>query len=78
MNKDGVSLRRWKEVGARVQLEREEDMVPLARTSQAGGGKEVEPSGPSSTTNKYEGGSQAAGGGAWRRSTGMTGKLFCR
>lgn len=70
MNKDGVSLRRWGEVGARVQLEREEDMVPLARTSQAGGGKEVEPSGPSSTTDKYEGGGQTAGGGAWRHPEG--------
>lgn len=63
MSKDGVRLRRWEEVRARVQLECEEDMVPLARTSQAGGGKEVEPSCPSCTTDKYEGGSRAAGAG---------------
>lgn len=57
-----MRLRKWEEVRARVQLECE-DMVPLVRTSQAGGGKEVEPSCPSSTLDKYEGGSRAAGVG---------------
>lgn len=50
-------------MGARIQLGCEEDIVPLARTSQPGGGKEVELSCSSSTKDKYKGGSPLLGAG---------------